>query len=154
VQAELPRLLPYLQRPEVHLALDPEWAMGAAGVPGRTIGSLDARTINYAIDELAKLVDAHGLPPKILIVHRFTRDMVRNVSAVKQDPRVQVVLHMDGWGPPTLKISSYRNFVAPVEGVFKGFKLFYRNDRRDGSRLMTPEEILQLSPPPLYIQYQ
>ena len=56
--------------------------------------------------------------------------------------------------PPTLKRASYRSFVAPVGDVYKGFKLFYKNDRRDGSRLMTPEEVLQLTPAPIYIQYQ
>jgi hypothetical protein len=32
--------------------------------------------------------------------------------------------------------------------------VFYKNDTRNNSRLMTPEEILKLSPRPLYIQYQ
>ncbi len=154
VQAELPRLLPWLQQPTVHLALDPEWDMGSNETPGRRIGSMDASTINHAIDQLAKLVHEHDLPPKILIVHRFTRDMVRNPDQIKDDPRVQVVLNMDGWGAPTLKRSSYNSFVAPVEDVHKGFKLFFKNDRRDGSRLMTPEEVLSLSPAPIYIQYQ
>ncbi|MGH7445429.1 MAG: hypothetical protein ACREKM_11150, partial [Longimicrobiales bacterium] len=155
VQAELPRLLPYLQRPNVHLALDPEWNMGPEGVPGKRIGSMDASTINYAIAQLAQLVEEHDLPPKVLVVHRFTRDMVRNASAIKEDPRVQVVLNMDGWGAPSLKRSSYRSFVAPVDDVYKGFKLFYKNDLRgEGGRLMTPEEVLQLTPAPVYIQYQ
>ncbi len=154
VQEELPRLLPYLESPTVHLALDPEWNMGPTGVPGRRIGSMDASTINYAIGQLARLVDEHDLPPKILIVHRFTQDMVTNADNIEQDPRVQVVLNMDGWGAPTLKRASYRSFVAPVDEVYKGFKLFYKNDRREGSRLMTPAEVLELSPAPIYIQYQ
>jgi hypothetical protein len=37
---------------------------------------------------------------------------------------------------------------------FTGFKLFYRNDKKNGSRLMTPAEVLALHPKPLYIQYQ
>lgn len=154
VQEELPHLLPYLELPFVHLALDPEWNMGPEGVPGRRIGSMRASTINYAIDQLAKLVEEHDLPPKVLVVHRFTNDMVPDAEEIRQDPRVQVVLNMDGWGAPTLKRASYRSFVAPVADVYKGFKLFYKNDRRDGSRLMTPEEVLQLTPAPIYIQYQ
>lgn len=155
VQAELPHLLPYLKRPNVHLALDPEWNMGPQGVPGHRIGSMDAATINYAVDVLAKLVTENDLPPKVLVVHRFTQGMVRNADAIEtEDPRVQVVLHMDGWGAPTLKRQTYRSFVAPVADVFKGFKLFYKNDTKSGSRLMTPKEVLQLSPAPIYIQYQ
>ena len=42
--------------------------------------------------------------------------------------------------------------MEPVQ--FTGFKLFYKNDTKRGSRLMTPEEILQLTPKPVYIQYQ
>jgi hypothetical protein len=34
VQAELPRLARWLTEPHVHLALDPEWAMGPEEVPG------------------------------------------------------------------------------------------------------------------------
>ena len=155
VQEELPRLLPWLERPNVHLALDPEWNMGPQGTPGHRIGSMSAETINYAVKELARLVARHDLPPKVLVVHRFTEGMVRNADAiVTDDPRVQVVLHMDGWGAPTLKRDSYRSFVAPVADVYKGFKLFYKNDTRGGSRLMTPTEVLQLKPAPIYIQYQ
>jgi hypothetical protein len=154
VQAELPRLLPYLTRPDVHLALDPEWAMGPTGIPGRAIGSLDVSAINHAIGALAQLVEEHDLPPKVLVVHRFTQAMVRNLDRLDSDPRVQVVLNMDGWGPPATKISSYRSFVAPAPVEFRGFKLFYKNDRLGDSRLMTPAEILQLSPAPIYIQYQ
>ena len=154
VQAELPRLLPYLQRPNVHLALDPEWSMGADELPGKKIGSMPTSAINYAVEQLARIVDEHDLPPKVLVVHRFTRNMVRNPSAITDDARVQVVLNMDGWGAPTLKRSTYRSFVAPVGEVYKGFKLFYKNDTREGSRLMTPEEVLRLTPAPVYIQYQ
>jgi hypothetical protein len=154
VREELPRLLPYLERPNVHLALDPEWAMGANGVPGRTIGSLDVASINYAIEALAGLVSEHDLPPKILVVHRFTRNMVRNLGRLEADPRVQLVLNMDGWGPPATKISSYETFVATAPVEFTGFKLFYENDTRGGSAMMRPEEILRLSRIPIYIQYQ
>ena len=154
VQAELPRLMPYLRNPDVHLALDPEWAMPAGTKPGQRIGTMSASAINHAIDQLAALVDAHDLPPKVLVVHRFTRGMITDVAAIKDDPRVQVVLNMDGWGAPTLKRASYRSFVAQAPIDYKGFKLFYKNDRRGGSALMTPEQVLQLTPRPIYIQYQ
>ena len=35
VAAELEPLIPFLQRPYVHLALDPEFAMKIGGVPGQ-----------------------------------------------------------------------------------------------------------------------
>src|SRR5215210_6071952 len=76
VQAELPRLRPFLENPDVHLALDPEFAMAPSGkVPGAKIGTLDAADVNWAVDFLDEIARARNLPPKILIVHRFTRKM-------------------------------------------------------------------------------
>ena len=83
LQAELPRLLPFLARPNVHLAIDPEFSMhyDKEGLsPGRKIGTMDAADVNYAISTLSQLVREKNLPPKILIVHRFTRRMVTNAS--------------------------------------------------------------------------
>jgi hypothetical protein len=154
VAAELQRLLPYLARPTVHLALDPEFAMKDGTAPGQKIGTLDARDVNYAIGVLDSLVTANGLPPKILIVHRFTRRMLTNAHRIKLDPRVQVVVDMDGWGPRALKEDSYRAYVYAEPVQYTGFKLFYRNDTKGGNSLMTPAEVLALFPAPLYIQYQ
>ena len=154
VEAELKHLLPYLERPDVHLALDPEWRMHGETVPGTRIGTMRAAEVNHAIDALARLVEEHDLPPKVLVVHRFTQAMLPDAHAIRENPRVQVVLNMDGWGPPSTKVDSYRSWVAKAPVAFKGFKLFYKNDRRNGSRMMTPAEVLALSPSPIYIQYQ
>jgi hypothetical protein len=39
-------------------------------------------------------------------------------------------------------------------GVHPGFKLFFDEDTRNGSRLMTPKEVLALSPQPEYVMYE
>lgn len=154
VAAELPRLLPYLARPTVHLALDPEFSMKDGSTPGQKIGTLDASDVNYAIRVLDSLVTANNLPPKVLVVHRFTRRMLTNAKRITLDPRVQVVVNMDGWGPRSLKEDSYRAYVYAEPVEYTGFKLFYHNDTKGGHRLMTPAEVLKLFPAPLYIQYQ
>jgi len=154
LKEELPRLIPYLRRPDVHLGLDPEFAVGPKGPPGARIGTLDARDVNEAIDTLASLVTNDSLPPKILIVHRFTRDMLTHYDRIRVDPRVQVVINMDGWGPPWMKRESYRRYVARYPVEFTGFKLFYHNDTKAGDKLMKPAEVLALYPRPIYIQYQ
>ncbi|HKW09299.1 MAG TPA: hypothetical protein VJO33_02905 [Gemmatimonadaceae bacterium] len=154
LEEELPRVLPFLKRPDVHLGIDPEFAMGPKGTPGSRIGTLDARDINEAVDVLADLVTKDSLPPKVLVVHRFTRDMLTHSTRIRVDPRVQVVINMDGWGPPWMKRESYRRYVARYPVEYTGFKLFYRNDTRQGDALMTPSQILSLFPRPLYIQYQ
>ena len=151
---ELPRLLPFLKRPDVHLGLDPEFAMGEKGTPGTRIGTLDARDVNDAIDVLDSLVRTDSLPPKILVVHRFTRDMLTHYDRIRIDPRVQVVINMDGWGPPWMKRESYRRYVARYPVEFTGFKLFYHNDTKAGDPLMKPAQVLALKPRPIYIQYQ
>lgn len=150
VPAELERLIPWLRKPWVHLALDPEFAMPSGRVPGRKFGTLDARDVNYAIDLLARIVDEEHLPPKVLVVHRFTEDMLTNYRKIKEDPRVQVVIDMDGYGQPGVKKHIYDMIVARRPVQFTGFKLFYQNDHP----MMTLREVLALQPVPLYIQYQ
>ncbi len=150
VAAELPRLLPWLKLPWVHLGIDPEFAMAPDQVPGKQIGSLDATSINHAVDVLAGLVEAEDLPPKILVIHRFTHRMVTGEDGIRVDPRVQVVIHMDGFGGPQLKFDTYRKVITERPVQFAGFKLFYRNDRP----MIPPSAIVRLDPVPVYIQYQ
>jgi hypothetical protein len=155
LQAELPRLRPFLENPDVHLAVDPEFSMAPSGkVPGTKIGTLDARDINWAVNFLDEIARAKNLPPKILVVHRFTRPMVTNAKEIKFTPHVQVVMDMDGWGPPWLKFDSYHDYVKAEPVQFTGFKLFFHNDTKKGDALLTPAEVLRLKPRPLYIQYQ
>ncbi|HMC56247.1 MAG TPA: hypothetical protein VKH19_13785 [Gemmatimonadaceae bacterium] len=157
VQEELPRLLPFLARPDVHFGIDPEFHMhyDKEGVmPGRKIGTLTSAEVNYAIGQLSKLVAEKNLPPKVLIVHRFTRPMLRGAKDIRLDPRVQVVINMDGWGQPWLKYDSYKDYVVGEPVQFTGFKLFFGNDTKKGDKLLTPMEVLQLKPKPIYIQYQ
>ncbi|MER2997193.1 hypothetical protein [Pontibacter populi] len=154
LQAELPELEKYLSLPNVHLGIDAEFAMKDGTIPGRKIGSFNADDINYATSYLADLVTKNQIPPKMLIVHRFTQGMIKNTENIKLDPRYQVVMHMDGWGGPALKKDTYRRYIKNEPVQFTGFKLFYKNDTKNGHRLMTPEEVLALTPTPMYIQYQ
>jgi hypothetical protein len=154
VQEELPRLVPFLKQPNVHLAIDPEFSMKTGNVPGTKIGTMDASDVNYAAGLLRGLVDQYHLPPKVLIVHRFTRKMVSNAKGITLDPRVQVVMDMDGWGPPWLKFDSYRDYEEADPVQFTGFKLFFHNDTKKGDPILTPAEVLRLTPKPVYIQYQ
>ena len=154
VQAELPRLIPFLKRPNVHLAIDPEFSMKTDNVPGTKIGTMSASDVNYAVKLLSDLVQQNNLPPKILVVHRFTRHMLTEGKAIRLDPRVQIVIDMDGWGPPWLKFDSYRAYVQADPVQFTGFKLFYHNDTKRGDPILTPAEVLRLTPKPIYIQYQ
>ncbi|MFI5230625.1 MAG: hypothetical protein ACHQWU_16250 [Gemmatimonadales bacterium] len=157
IDSELPVILPFLQRPDVHLGLDPEFYMHynrEGRTPGSKIGAMDASDVNYAIDQLAALVTKYHLPPKVLIIHRFTTNMLQHVGQIKLDPRVQVVINMDGWGQPWLKFDTYARCEASEPVEYTGFKLFFHNDTRKGDRLLSPTEVLALRPRPVYIQYQ
>jgi hypothetical protein len=154
VQEELPRLVPFLQRPNVMLGIDPEFSMKGGEKPGTKIGTMSSSDVNFAINLLSGLVKQYKLPPKVLIVHRFTRKMLTDSKSIKLDPNVQVVINMDGWGQPWLKYDSYRAYVEAEPVQFTGFKLFYHNDTKKGDPLLTPPEVLMLNPKPLYIQYQ
>ena len=150
----LPRFDKFLSRPDVHLGIDPEFMMKTGHKPGAKIGTTDASDINYATAHLAQLTKTHNLPPKILVIHRFTKNGVTNASNITLRPEVQVVMHMDGWGAPWLKRDSYKFFIVKEPVQFTGFKLFYHNDTKKGDPLMTPDDLLKLRPVPLYIQYQ
>lgn len=150
----LPRFDHFLNRPDVHLGIDPEFMMKSGHVPGSKIGTIDASDINYATEHLARLVREHDLPPKVLVIHRFTRGMVTNSQHIVLRPEVQIVMHMDGWGAPWLKRDSYKDYIVSEPVQYAGFKLFYHNDTKGGEPLMTPGEVLRLAPRPVYIQYQ
>lgn len=155
VQTELPLLEKYLKMPQVHLALDPEFSMKGTRPPGREIGTMNPTDINFAATYLAQLVRDNNLPPKILIIHRFTQDMVTHYKQIKPLPEVQIVMDMDGWGFPAKKINTYNTVIYPEPVQFTGFKLFYKNDILPPStRMLTPKEILKLTPSPSFIQYQ
>lgn len=155
VQDEVPQFEQYFKMPNVHFGIDPEFSMKTGAKPGSVIGSFDAADINWVSNYLAKVVKDNNLPPKVLVVHRFTQAMVTNYKNIKIQPEVQIVMDMDGWGAKARKITTYRSFIHKEPVQFTGFKLFYKNDFREpGSRIMTPEEVLSLKPKPMYIQYQ
>lgn len=150
----MPRFENFLKRPDIHFAVDPEFYMRGGVVPGRKIGTMTAADINYVTEQLARIVRENNLPPKVLVIHRFTRNMVTGTEDVILRPEVQIVMDMDGWGAPWLKRDSYRDYVVRYPVQYTGFKLFYHNDTKKGDPLMSPQDLLRLEPKPLYIQYQ
>lgn len=155
IRTILPRFEWILKNPDVHLGMDPEFNLIKSGkIPCKKIGTYDAVDINYASGYLQELVKKYKLPPKVFVVHRFTRNMVTNAKNIVVRPEVQMVMHMDGWGPPWLKRDSYRDYIVKEPVQFTGFKLFYHNDTKKGDPLMTVQELLKFCPVPIYIQYQ
>ncbi|MFW5742753.1 MAG: hypothetical protein ACOC2D_05695 [Spirochaetota bacterium] len=156
VEDAIRMMLPYLRYEHVHLAFDPEWATDS---PGREIGGVTAEDVNRAQELMQEYLEEHDLPgPRMLVVHQFNWRMIENRERVRSDyPLVQLIHHADGFGSPPNKRESWRFNVLATNMPLKGFKLFYPKSWRDGGfdiPLMTPEEVMQLEPVPVYIQYQ
>jgi hypothetical protein len=155
VQTEIPLLKQWLQYPNVELAVDPEFSMKDGSRPGIEIGTYNSSDINWVANYMANIVTQNNLPPKVLVVHRFTEDMVTGYKNIKPLPQVQIVMDMDGWGFPAKKVNTYQQVIEPEPVQFTGFKLFYKADlQAPAYRLMTPQEVLSLTPAPVFIQYQ
>ena len=150
VRDEIDRIEQWLLYPNVHLALDPEFAMEEGVVPGSTIGGIDASEITYAQERLAKLALDNDLPPKVLIVHQFYEEMIQNAETLQPIAGVQLVIEFDGFGDPANKIAGYNQFIRDRPIEFGGIKLFYQQDEP----LLTPAEVLALIPSPDLIIYQ
>ena len=154
VKDEVVALEKYLQLPNVHLGIDPEFSMKNGEVPGSKIGTFTSDDINDAIDLLATVVRKNNLPPKVLVVHRFTQGMVTGYDKIKTVPEVQIVMDMDGFGDKILKRSTWLRYIYREPVQFTGFKIFYKNDSKNTSGIYSPEELLKFTPKPIYIQYQ
>ncbi len=149
VIAEVAHALPLLRRRGVHLALDPEFAVGPDGVPGERIGSLTADEINAAQWLLSRL--AEGMAErKMLIVHQFRADMIANPESLRRFVGVDLVIDMDGFGPAAVKRAQYEAFAGADYAPFPGIKLFLEHD----PDLMSDEDLLNLAPRPALVVYQ
>lgn len=152
--AFLPRVEQYarfLRDPDVSLALDSEWSMGAGEVPGEVIGGTDAATVNAVGAYLSSIVRRYDLPQKLFIVHQFTPYMIAQRDAVKHWPGLALVFHVDGFGDRPNKLSKYEMLARNRGGAYMGFKLFYDQD----IDMFSAREVMRLlSPPPDLITYE
>ena len=146
---EVRALRPYLEQPDVGLALDPEWSMRPGQVPGQTIGSTDAATVNRVSAYLADIVKRRNLPQKLLLVHQFTDDMIKDKQRLRRRPGIALTLNVDGFGDRSNKIGKYRGFTDSRRFHY-GFKLFYEED----VNLMQPRDVLRLRPKPDLVMYE
>ena len=82
----------------------------AGELPGQQIGSTDAATVNEVSAYLSRIVRRGRLPQKLLVVHRFTEDMIENEGELRRHPGVALVVNVDGFGDRPNKIAKYRSF--------------------------------------------
>ena len=140
----------WLLNPHVHLGIDPEFHMREGELPGQHIGQVTAEEVTEAQNWLAKLAADNNLPAKTLIVHQFHHSMIENKGQIAPVAGVDLVIDMDGWGPPDMKRETYQVVITQEPIEYHGVKLFYQQD----DPLMTPEEIVALDPTPDLVIYQ
>ena len=133
-----------------HLALDPEFAWGPGVTPVEDIGHLTAAQVNETQAMLQGIAHENGLPGKILIVHQFRYSMLPDKSAIGAYDGVELVIDMDGFGPPAAKLATYDAVITRDAVQYPGAKLFYEHD----VPLMSPADVLSLQPRPVVVIYQ
>ena len=151
VLLEVSWLAAALREPFVHLAIDPEFATRSDGAPpGVAIGSLEASEVNDVQRYLARIVRLRGLPPKVLVLHQFLDDMLRDVDAYEDVPEVELAIDMDGYGGDQAKLSKYDRYALSSYAERAAIKLFYDWD----APLITPARLQALPRPPDLVIYQ
>lgn len=139
-------LLKYLKYDNVHIAVDPEFSVDNLMVrPGKKIGSITGTQINEVQHMMSDYLKENGIKEdKILLIHMFTGNMVKDKKSVVYTDRVHLVMHLDGHGSPALKIKTYNGLYNDTRAskIVGGFKVFYNQDKPR----MTPRQVLGFEP--------
>ena len=140
----------WLRYDHVHLAIDPEFHVLPGETPGIELGSIDAADVAEAQEWLVQLAEKYGTSRKMLLIHQFNVYSISNKDQIKPLEGVDLVLNMDGWGPPWQKLETWEVIIQQTPIEYNGVKVFYRQDEP----LMTPAEVMALEPTPDVINYQ
>jgi hypothetical protein len=148
--SEVRRLRPWLEQPDVSLALDPEWRVGPGQIPGKVIGTVGVDEVNRVTRYVRGIVRQKRLPQKLLLIHQFTPDMIPQKQRLLRPRELAVTVNIDGFGDQPNKIAKYDELVGHDHGFHHGFKLFYEED----TNLMSPKQVLRLRPKPEIVVYE
>lgn len=175
VMEEFDYFRPYLEQYDfVHLAIDPEWMFPRRdGIPGTHLSNVRASDINPMLEAVAEIPMEHKVPRKMVIFHQYRPNgdemenpfdpghaEIADKRNLLNDPRMDLVIHVDSVGgyPGDIedKQMQYEDWVKDDMEKYDnfqygGFKIFYDIESR--TRIMTPEEILAMDPPPMVITY-
>lgn len=147
---EVRKIERFLLHPRVHVAIDPEYAVGPTGIPIYTPGTITGNDMNAIQDYLRDLVVKHSLPPKLLVIHQYMDSTVLDWHETRLVPEVNLVLNMDAFGNAEDKRKKYNLFAVRPYAEYRGFNIFLKQD----NPVMTEQETLDLSPQPDVIFYQ
>lgn len=138
----------YLKYDNVEVALDPEFhSVPGYDVPGIPIGHIEAAQVNQVQSRLSDYVRSNKLSHrKILLIHSFNDDMIRNKTTVRLYTNVDLVINADGLGTPYAKVSKYNVITSSSLYPFihyRGIKLFPQGPSTTEGHYDTPMMSMQ-----------
>ncbi len=141
-----------LKRPNVGLALDSEWKIQPGEKPLQRVGNVEIEEVNRVVEWLADLTAENNLPQKMLMLHQFQLQMIRDRDQLDVSrPELAIVLHADGHGTPDLKFQTWNVLLDGLQPeVFEAWKNFIDED----NPTFTPQETMDINPRPWVVTYQ
>lgn len=140
-----------LKRPNVGLALDPEWKLYGAQIPMQDIGHVSATEINDVTAWLAELTTRDNLPQKPVVLHQFQTQMIRDRDQLQLHDELALVIHVDGHGTREEKFWTWEAIRKDLDPrIFLAWKNFHDEDQP----MLTPEETMATQPKPWLVTYQ
>ncbi|QMV85146.1 hypothetical protein HW450_12610 [Corynebacterium hindlerae] len=140
-----------LARPNVGLALDPEWKLQPGQLPAQEVGHVEASEINDVTGWLAEFTRARQLPQKAVVLHQFQEQMIRGRETLEFHDDIALVLHADGHGTLGDKLATW-DMVR--QGLDPRILLAWKNFHDEDTPMLTPEQTMGIQPQPRLITYQ
>ncbi len=141
-----------LEYPHVGVALDPEWRLGRDEVPLTRIGHVEIAEVNEVVTYLADFTRERNLPQKMLILHQFQVQMLRDIDQLDQSrSELAILVHVDGQGSQSDKQGTWttlQNNSPHIE--YWGWKNFFDED----IPMLDPAGTYQVEPLPDFVSYQ
>lgn len=140
-----------LAYPHVGIALDPEWRLGPDEMPLTRIGHVEIEEVNEVAHYLADYVRENDLPQKMIILHQFQLQMIRDRDQLDQSrSEVAFLIHADGQGSQGAKNATWHALHENAPDVAWGWKNFLDEDLP----MLTPEQTFAVEPMPDFVSYQ
>lgn len=141
-----------LAMPHVGIALDPEWRLGPDELPLTRIGHVEIAEVNEVGQYLAAFARERRLPQKLIVLHQFQVQMLRDIDQLDQShEQIAYLIHADGQGSQGAKAGTWATLLENAPNMEHwGWKNFYDED----VPMLDPAGTMAVEPTPYFISYQ